>query len=64
MIFHRHNWQKYDVEYNEPLPAEQRYYQQASDAYQKQAFGFTNITWKCSKCPQVKIEQHIGRVSL
>ena len=64
MSWHRHIWQKMDVEYNEPLPAKERTREIISEIYQKQAHGFTNITWMCRRCPKVKISTHVGKVSL
>lgn len=64
MSWHRHSWQKMDVEYNEPLPPKERTTALLSGEYQMQAHGFTNITWQCRRCPKVKVEQHVGKVSL
>lgn len=64
MSWHRHAWEPYFAEYNEPLPKEDRHHVTDSSAYQRQAFGFTNITMKCRKCPATKIEQHPGKVNL
>lgn len=62
-LFHRHTWQKYEVEYNDPLPKAERTVYRDTTLYQLQSHGFTNITWKCMECPKVKIQQHVGKVS-
>lgn len=63
-MWHRHRWQKFDVEFNEPLPIEERTDSRGSSVYQEQSHGFTNITWKCLRCPGVKVEKYPGKVSL
>jgi hypothetical protein len=63
-MIHAHIWEPYFVEFNEPLPPEHRYESKGSSTYDMHAFGFTNVTMKCRKCPATRIEQHIGRVSL
>jgi hypothetical protein len=63
-MWHAHKWQKFDVEYNPPPSREVSTSGLGWEAAQMAMYGFTNITWKCMKCPAVKIEREIGKVSL